>query len=164
MVVFHHSSWGISSEPHVPMTRTYSKQTKFTGRIEDLPGTEWATSQGGSFHGAGSVFHSKKGITGEGRHAWSPRVHFSDIFPKIWHDQRRTKVMEHCACAVKWAPLRRNSFRSGQTLSPAHKFTRVPPGFQCYHLLFGTVLFKTFTDKIGQDVHRWCLQKLPSLQ
>ena len=37
--------------------------------------------------------------------------------------QRCTKVIKHCACAVKWASLRRNSFRSGQTLSPARNFT-----------------------------------------
>ena len=37
--------------------------------------------------------------------------------------QRCTKVIKHCACAVKWASLRRNLFRSGQTLSPARKCT-----------------------------------------
>ena len=48
------------------------------------------------------------------------------FFPKItWNifTRRCTKVIEHCACAVKWTSLRRNSFRSGQTLSPARKST-----------------------------------------
>ena len=38
--------------------------------------------------------------------------------------QRCTKGIKHCARAVKWASLRRNSFRSGQTLSPARIVTR----------------------------------------
>ena len=33
--------------------------------------------------------------------------------------QRCTKVVKRCADAVKWTSLRRHSFRSGQTLSPA---------------------------------------------
>ena len=69
----------------------------------------------------------KKWKTGKGRHAWSPqRVHFSDIFPKTWHRTSKPKDVpksKHCACAVKWASLRRLSFRSGQTLSPARKST-----------------------------------------
>ena len=37
--------------------------------------------------------------------------------------QRCTKFIKHCACAVKWASLRCNSSRSGQTLGPARRFT-----------------------------------------
>ena len=64
---------------------------------------------------------------GKGRHAWSPqKVHFSDRFfqnlTRNTVNQRCTKVRKHCACAVKWASLRRHSFRSGQTLSPAGFF------------------------------------------
>ena len=70
----------------------------------------------------------KKWKTGKGRHAWSPqRVHFSDRFFQKFDveqgTQRCTKVIKHCACAVKWASLRHHSFRSGQTLSPARCFT-----------------------------------------
>ena len=70
----------------------------------------------------------KKWKTGKGRHAWSPqRVHFSDRFFQKFDveqgTQRCTKVIKHCACAVKWASLRHHSFLSGQTLSPARCFT-----------------------------------------
>ena len=72
----------------------------------------------------------KKRKRGKGRHAWSPqRVHFSDrFFRKVdmehtYPKMSSTKVIKHRACAVKWAPRRRNSFRSGQTLSPARNLT-----------------------------------------
>ena len=45
--------------------------------------------------------------------------------------QRCTKVIKHCAGAVEWASLRRHSFRSGQTLSPARK--KIIGNYICQH-------------------------------
>ena len=50
------------------------------------------------------------------------------------------KVIRHCACAVKWASLRRRSFRSGQTLRPARIFTMVSNGVLPWYPMVFTML------------------------
>ena len=64
---------------------------------------------------------------------------FSTDFSKMlsWNilTHKCTKVRNPCACAVKWGFLRRQSFRSGQTLSPAWSCVYVLPikNYTRYH-------------------------------
>ena len=50
---------------------------------------------------------------------------FSENLTRNIVTQKCTKVIKHCACAVKLASLRRDSFRSGNTLSPARNYTMI---------------------------------------
>ena len=70
--------------------------------------------------------HREKADMHEVRRGFTFPTDFSENLTWNIVTQRCTKVIKHCACAVKWASLRRNSFRSGQTLSPARYFSRKP--------------------------------------
>ena len=58
----------------------------------------------------------------EGRGFTCPKD-FSKTLTRNIVTQRSTKVIKHCPCTVKLASLKRHSFRSGQTLSPACYFS-----------------------------------------